>query len=350
MGFRGYWVWFAAAVASVLAGATRGEAVDAGWAGVVAAARKEGVVRVYDGSAGMAPVLEAAGRLMAERYGIRLELSSMRPSEAVERVRIEQRLGRAVADLVTVGFTSAWLLQQEGLLQPVPALPSSGATSPQVRVRLQEIGLTRVMLPTQVQLYGVLVNTNAVRPEEEPRSWLDIASDRWRGRLILDDPRGVGGGFILFSVTYRNFGREYHERLAGLRPVLTRAVAEAGARVARGEFAAMLPFGFSWYARLHGQGLPVKLVVPREGAPYVFQGIAFPRNVRNVNAARVFAETMLAHEVQRAAAQNFFLPARSGVARTVDAAVARLLQAPLWGTSNPERAEELLTEAQRLYR
>lgn len=321
-----------------------------GWGRVVDAARREGVVRVYDGSAGMAPVLEAAGRLMEERYGVRVEVSSMRPSEAVERVRIEQRLGRPLADLVTVGFTSAWLLHQEQLLEPVPALPSRLQVSPQVRVRLQELGLEGVMLPTQVQLYGVLVNTHLVRPEEEPKSWLDLSGDRWRGRLVMDDPRAVGGGFIFFSAAYRALGRDYHERLAALRPVLTRAVAEAGARVARGEFAAMLPFGFSWYRRLHGQGLPLKLVVPREGAPYVFQGVGFPKRVRNPNAARLFAEAMLSPGVQRVAAESFFVPVRAGVTRTVGGEVGRLLQVPLWGTSDPRRAEELLREAERLYR
>jgi iron(III) transport system substrate-binding protein len=277
-------------------------------------------------------------------------MSVMRASEAQERVRIEQRAGRPLADLVTVGPSQAWQMKKlQQTVQPLGDLPSSKRVAAQIRLKLQEWEIEDVMLVEAVQVYGVLINTRLVPSGEEPRSWMDLLDPRWRGRMIADDPRAFGGGSVFFAATYKRFGRGYHEQLAGQRPFFTRAIAEAANRVARGEFALMYPFALGLYPRV--RDLPnVKVVIPREGAPYVLQGVSIPREVRHPNAARLFAELLLSDAVQRNLYENFVLPAVAGFIRQAPSEQRNLLGVPLWETSDPPRGEELLRLASEIYR
>ncbi len=320
------------------------------WAQVVAGARREGSLVLYDGHGGALPTIQFAAELFQRKYGIRVELSVMRASEAQERVRIEQRAGRPLADLVTVGPSQAWQMKKlQQTVQPIGELPSAKRVAAQIRLKLQEWEIDDVMLVEAVQLYGVLVNTRLVPPGEEPRSWMDLLDGRWRGRMIADDPRAFGGGSVFFAATYKRLGRRYHEALAAQRPFFTRAIADAANRVARGEFALMYPFALGLYPRV--RDLPnVKVVIPREGAPYVLQGVSIPREVPHPHAARLFAELLLSDAVQRNLYENFVLPAVAGVIRKAPAEQRALLGVPLWDTSDPPRGEELLQLASEIYR
>src|SRR5690606_37225274 len=129
-----------------------------------------------------------------------------------------------------------------------------------------------IMLTEAVQIYGILINTELVPPEEEPKSWRDLLNPKFAFNMIADDPRAPGGGFVFFSASYDNLGREFHEALAAQRPFFTRAAADAAKRVARGEFAVMFPFALGLYPNV--KDLPnVKVIVPEEGAPFVLQGV-----------------------------------------------------------------------------
>jgi iron(III) transport system substrate-binding protein len=321
-----------------------------GWPQVVEAARRENQLVLYDGHGGAIPTIQFAAERFQRRYGIRVEVSVMRASEAVERVRIEQRAGRPVADLVTVGSTTAWQMKNlDRTLQPLGSLPSGRKVSAQIRLQMEAWGIGDVMLTEAVQLYGILINTQLVPPQEEPRSWMDLLDPRWRGKLITDDPRAPGGGFVFFSATYKQLGRRYHEALSAQRPFLTRAIAEAANRVARGEFAIMYPFALGLFPRV--RDLPnVKVVIPREGAPYVFQGVSMPQTVRHPNAARLFAEFLLSEEVQRQLARDYLLPAVAGTLLQAPPEVRNLLRARLWDTTDPPRADEQLKVAAEIYR
>ncbi|MCS7172378.1 MAG: extracellular solute-binding protein [Armatimonadetes bacterium] len=350
-GIRPVGAVFLLGIAVCLTGGLTGWSAPArDWASVVEAAKREGQLVLYDGHGGAIPTIQFAAERFQRRYGIRVEVSVMRASEAVERVRIEQRAGRPVADLVTVGSTTAWQMKNlDRTLQPIGSLPSERKVSAQIRLQMEAWGIADVMLTEAVQLYGILINTQLVPPQEEPRSWMDLLDPRWRGKLITDDPRAPGGGFVFFAATYRQLGRRYHEVLATQRPFLTRAIAEAANRVARGEFAMMYPFALGLYPRI--RELPnVKVSIPREGAPYVFQGVSMPQTVRHPHAARLFAEFLLSEEVQRQLARDYLLPAVAGTILQAPPEVRGLMRTRLWDTTDPPRADELLKVAAEIYR
>ena len=52
--------------------------------------------------------------------------------------------------------------------------------------------------------------------------------------------------------------------------MISRVYAESNRRIARGEFPVYLPFNVSEYQSL--KGLPIKVIVPQEGIPFVAFG------------------------------------------------------------------------------
>jgi iron(III) transport system substrate-binding protein len=129
-------------------------------------------------------------------------------------------------------------------------------------------------LPANAGNFALLINTNLVK--DEIRSWKDLEDPKWSGKILSDDPRALGAGSGWFEVTYRAFGREYHEKVAAQKPVFSRVWAESRRRIARGEFSIYFPFNVSEYQPL--KGLPIKVIIPKEGVPYVPFGTAdFPR-------------------------------------------------------------------------
>ncbi|MDR7470804.1 MAG: extracellular solute-binding protein [Armatimonadota bacterium] len=355
MAVRQVRMWLTLGLATVLGAST----VLGAWAGpgsplqaLVEAARREGRVVMYDGTGGAVPTFEYATKLLQERYGIRGEYVVMRASEQRERVRVEVRTGRVLGDALGTGHTTTWGMKFEdaSLESFSDRVPSYRRVSPQVRLLMERMRVSGEIAPTVLQIWGILVNTNLVPPAEEPRSWMDLLDPKWRGRFIMDDPRALGGGFVFFSATLKQLGRRYHEALAAQRPILTRSIADAANRVARGEVPMMAPFAVGLYARLADQGLPLKLILAREGAPYVVHGISIPKGAPHPNAAVLLTELMLAEEVQLRFAEDYLVPVIPGVVRRAPERVRAVVGARLWDTTEPERSAEWLRLAAEIYR
>ena len=130
------------------------------------------------------------------------------------------------------------------------------------------------------------LNDRLVPPGEEPKSWRDLTDPKWKGKILSDDMRAVGGGYVAFFVTQEKLGKAYHEVLATQSIQFTREMREAGRRVARGEMAIYMPFMLSDIQNL--KGLPVRAVVLAEGAPYVLYATALIKGAPHPNAARAF--------------------------------------------------------------
>jgi iron(III) transport system substrate-binding protein len=322
-----------------------------GWEAVVARAQQEASVVLYDGHGGALPTIGYAAEQFTDDVQVRVDVSTMRASEALERVRVEQRAGQGVADVVTVGPTMVLQMQQDDLLQPVGELPNLARVSPEVMARVEALGteLREYAVWEALQFYGILVNTRTVASGDVPRSWRELTDPKWQGRIIMDDPRALGGGNYFFAVSLKAFGREYQQALAAKQPVLTRNIADAANRVARGEFALMVPFAFGLFAQI--KDLPtVKVIIPEEGAIFALHGIAIPKAIRHPNAARVFVDYLLSDKVQRHLAMNYLRPAVSGAIEAAPPEVRDLLNAKLWGTLDDlARVPEIIATAQEIY-
>jgi iron(III) transport system substrate-binding protein len=313
------------------------------WEDVTAAAKKEGKVVVYSAHVGN-PLLKAMGDAFTARYGIQVERLEARASELRERTRVEYSAGRNTADVTFTSSGQAVVIDNE---DKVFARRPVGPNATGLKKAFADDGL---FAPVMVLNYGILVNTAMVQPDETPKSWGDLANPRWKGRILSDDTRAIGGGYLYFFVTYFNqaFGEKYHQAMAEQSLSFTRNQREAQRRVARGEYAIYSPFILSDINNL--KGLPVRAVILEEGAPYVLYGNVMMRNAPRTNAARLYIDFAMSEAAQLIWARGAHGFVREGLDDKVPPEMREIANPKLMGTTDQSRQDEGLREATRIYK
>jgi iron(III) transport system substrate-binding protein len=313
---------------------------EAEWKKVLEAAKKEGKVVVYSGAVG-SPVVPKVAAAFEAKYRIRMEVLEARASELRERIRTEQTAGKLLGDVSYNGSTTTALQLAEGAFQAYGALPN--AARPVAPFKADG---TRV--PIYIIQYGILVNTDMVKPAEEPKSWKDLLNPRWKGKILSDDMRALGGGAVFFMVTVQSFGVEFQNKLAEQQPHMNRDLRGNYPRVARGEYPVYVPFTLPDILDL--KGLPVKAIIPTEGCPYVrFDGTML-KNAPHPNAARLLLDFFLSDEAQLLYANMGFVSVVGGLEGKIAAEAQPLAQAKLLGTTDPKLQEEMLKLAKQIYK
>jgi len=325
-------------VASIGAGAA--EPDDAHWSQVVTAAKWEGRVTFYSASVGTQEHV-AIARSFETRYGIPVDILEARASEIRERNRVEASSGRRIADVMWNGSTSTGIEEAAGMLSAIGPLPRQSALLPQFAGGSLSIKLA-------LTVYGLLVNTSLVSDAAAPKSWRDLADPRWKAKILADDMRALGGGAVFFFVTYEHLGRDFHEALARQQLQFSRALPENQRRVARGEFAIYLPMVLSESLRL--KGLPVRAIIPEEGAPYVLFNLSLMKDAPHPNSARL----LINHFLEPESRAVFMATGRPVSIAGDDSALAPDLHAianpKLMGTTDWTKQERMLGLAGEIYK
>jgi iron(III) transport system substrate-binding protein len=313
-------------------------AVD--WDKVVAAAKKEGKVVFYHATLGSTLQPRIIKSFQA-KYDIEVQDLNARASEIRERIRTEQSSGRFLGDVAMNGHTTMALQEADGNFDPPGAMPNRAKLIP-------SFTSTATLLPVHVQTYGILVNSRLIKPADAPRSWKDLLDPRYKGKILSDDMRALGGGSVFFFVMQEKFGRAYHEALAANMPVFSRELINDEMRVARGEYAIYIP-ELTNYAILM-KDLPVQYIVPSEGVPFVQFDMAMLKNAPHPNAGRLFLNHFLEQESQLILSNAGLVPVIAGVTEKTEPAARAVVDVKLLGTSDVKTQNEMLDLAKTIYK
>lgn len=314
---------------------------DDEWNKIVAAAKKEGRVVLYSAFVGLAAHQELK-KNFEQLYGITVDILEARASEVRERIRVEHTAGRYACDVSENGRTTTTLqIKEDQVFDPHGPLPSLAKLKPEFKA-------DDIRIPVFAIVYGILANSQLVKPADEPKSWADLTDPRWKGKILSDDFRALGGGGVLFYVLQETLGRDFHEKLAGQELKFSREIPANERRVARGEYPLYIPVGSSATPAL--KGLPVKFLSPSEGLPYIGYDLALLKNAPHPNAARLLMEYYLGQKMQQGLANLGLVPATSEPLADVDPAVAAIEKSKLLGTTDPERMNQMLDLAKQIYR
>ncbi|MBF8265017.1 MAG: Ferric transporter ATP-binding subunit [Dehalococcoidia bacterium] len=159
---------------------------DAAWAKIVEAGQKEGQVNVYTwgwtGDVGL-----SIASAFEKSYGIKLNIITGRGAEFIERIKTEARMGNVVADVWEGASGHSENMKLAGLLDAIPDLP---ATRNKGDFTADPFAFSpEGYYFTENQFFlGLHVNTNLVKPGEEPKAWKDLLDPKWKGRILFADP------------------------------------------------------------------------------------------------------------------------------------------------------------------
>ncbi|WFU34416.1 extracellular solute-binding protein [Bradyrhizobium brasilense] len=316
------------------------QAEDGSWDKVVEAAKKEGKVVVYNMALG-APYFKDVLKSFEAKYGIAVESLDLRASELAERIRTEQAAGRFLGDAEMVTTTMIEEQLKNGdFVQKLPPIPNAAHLRPPFKANEYSV-------PAFMQPMGILINTRLVKEQDIPTSWNDLNDPKWKGKILSDDMRPLGSGNTMFAILEKTMGGDFNQKLAEQKPVFSRDMRNDARRVARGEYAIYIPQIFAFTSDL--KGLPVKVVIPKEGAPYAEMDLAVLKNAPHPNAARLFIDHFLGVEAQLLYANAWMLPVNAAVAERANSDAQQFVNAKIIGPAKLAERSSMMDLAKKLY-
>jgi iron(III) transport system substrate-binding protein len=270
---------------------------------LVDAANKEGNVVFYTSmDAGDARSLTQA---FQKKYpGIKTDFYRAGREAVFSRFSVEQKAGRFVTDVVSVGEFHILEMKKQGLITRYPS-PEMQAFAPEFKD--PQGYWTCVYLTVAVLAY----NTKRVKPDEAPRRYEDLLSPKWKGRMALDanEERWVPG---LMQTMGRDKTVSYLKALAQQDIYIRRGRSLLTQLLLAGEFDVQIVAYWHEVNRLMRDKAPINWVGMEpaiSGAPQ----IAMVSKAPHPNAARLFIDFVISAEGQGIIAKLGRVAARPGI-------------------------------------
>ncbi|MFN7975676.1 MAG: ABC transporter substrate-binding protein [Acidobacteriota bacterium] len=295
---------------------------------VEAAARKEGEVVVWS----LSSRLEETGKAFEKKYGIKCSVQSMGTQDLLKKVRYDQQAKGFNADVYLFGDAPEVLstLVKQG--QAWPWL------SPEMERAIPES--LKVGLPAHhVSAIGVIYNSDKYA-QPPIKSWWDLTTPPWQGRVVMKDLKKGGGDVNLFSAFVQhsddlardykdhfgeeikldgtpNAGYEFLKRLLANKPIFTPSGSEAADKVGASNVVDP-PVGLMTLGKVRYKGersLALKWIpgmTPASGLAYP-DPIGVANGAKHPYAAKLFIEYALSVEGYKPYLEYGTWPARTDV-------------------------------------
>ncbi len=191
-----------------------------GWDDLVAAARREGVVRLY-GPTGGPDVQEVLTKTFENTYpGITVEALFLPQAQETAQVIAERTAGRYLVDVFVGGTTGMVVtLKQAGAMAPLrPALLLPEIVDERNWFEGKFWYADSAEPYTTLMFLGVVqplvINTRLVEPGQFT-SWWDLLDPKWKGKMVATDIRNTGPGGVLSRFAYKapDLGPTFLDRL-----------------------------------------------------------------------------------------------------------------------------------------
>lgn len=287
------------------------------WEQTVAAARQEGKL-VLTGPPG--EVWRRALMTFEEDFPqIQVEYTGANSRDFWPRVFRERELGQYLWDLRVGGpDPHVYEARDEGILDPVRPL----LLLPEVAEENKWSGGFNGLFVDKEHNYiagflayasaPVFVNRDVV-PETEFRSDQDLLDPQWKGKIVLQDPRG-GAGLGSMTVLLAVYGEQFVEDLLSKQDVVVTSDGRQQAEwVIRGRYPIGIGVLPDQLLYLKQQGLAFNVQRLREGSAGLsvgFGGIQLLNRSPHPNAAKVYINWLLSQKAQENLAQTLGLNSR----------------------------------------
>lgn len=283
-----------AAVLTVLVAApVLGQATDE----LVRQAQAEGRVEFYANITAIEPILQA----FQGKYGVEAVYTRMATTNFAPTVLTEHETGRVRGSVLQGPVPLLKILKDAGALAPYrsPAADAYPEWSQDPEGYIQVFGIEYVAL---------IYNKHLVASEDVPTSYMDLTDPKWRGRIVMPDPRGHATTVQwLVGLKENNvFGSEeawwdFIRGLAANEPMFVASFGPTPGPIASGE--ALIGISMPKYIVTLAPA-PLDWARVKEPMFGTTRGIALAAGAPHPNAARLFIDYWLSEEAQQLLARE----------------------------------------------
>src|SRR5712692_6501082 len=197
-------------------------ASNAEWDRVVAAAKPEGKVVVVGTTTDL--LISGVTAAVQAKYGLAVEYVGPSSRDRIPQIQTERQANQFNWDVWVDGTTGALtgFLPMNAFDPLAPALIMDEVKDPKAwRGGAQEYldDEKRVLIMTPFQRGTIFFNPTLAKPEEF-KSYKDLLDPKWKGKLLVDDPRNPGPGQATFTFFYLHpdLGPDYIRALGKQEP------------------------------------------------------------------------------------------------------------------------------------
>lgn len=273
---------------------------EAAWQKVVEAAKKEGTVVSFSSGAVSGEEAATIARAFREKYGITVEFISGTPGAQMERAKTEFAAGKSVTDWMIQSQITFLNVIKDGLLQPWGEMPALAEKD--VWIFPPQYDPEGYIISYGKYWFVPYINSQLVKPQDEPRSYLDFLKPQWTGKLNIIDPSGGVAPMILYASLKHYKGLDPDDlfrQLAKQKLRIATSYSEQATQVAQGLVHGAFLIQESYINRFLAEGAPVKPVYMTEGVPLRnLNALGLLKNAPHPNAARLLINWLLTREGQ----------------------------------------------------
>lgn len=293
------------------------------WDQIVSSAEKEGAIVIF--GQGGTHIRNGLIQGFSKKYPkIQVEYSGARGSRIASKVLTQRRAGRFLVDLVSSGPTSlVTALKPAGALDPIQKFlvgPDVQDPSKWMGGKFEFSDDDGKYLFVYLTFVGVpfVYNPDLVSSDEFT-SWWDLLKPKWKGKIIISDPKVPGPGMGRVARWYLNkeLGKDFIRQLFLQQDVgISRNRRQMLDWVARGRYSIALGFATGLAIRMIDKGVNIRMMDPyalKEAADSL-SGSAGIMAVFNKpphpNAVKVYLNYLLSREGQYELSKAMKLPSR----------------------------------------
>jgi iron(III) transport system substrate-binding protein len=262
---------------------------EAGMEELIAAAQQEGKLVYY--SSEVDAINQAVVEAFTEKYGIEVEWLRLASGPLASRFAEEQNTGGSPADILRTADGGVFVVNPEWFVELTPEQIPMLAEYPASAFFADN----RSVL-TQYSTYVFTYNTNLVDEADLPQVWTDILDPKWKGRVVLSDPRTSISWLGWVDAMVKAHGIEFAEGVREQGWDVIASAAPGAQQVAAGAYAGSTPAFTGHATPVVQQGAPLDFVTPSDPAPLKRDHIGIVAGSANPNAARLFLNFRLSPE------------------------------------------------------
>lgn len=228
--------------------------------------------------------------------GIKVNVVRLASGPLARRYASEAQAGNVVADILQMGDL---LAIEEGIAKGwftrIDDLPSHQAWPGEFKDSHSAIAS---LFP-----HTITYNTNLVKGADVPTGWQSVLQDKWRGKILMADPRNSPTLMEWCMLMHDTYGPDYLKRLGALKPRVVASTLPGTQLVAAGEAAFVLPNLRMVSYSLIEKNAPLDDVTPSPNSG-LESILAISAKARHPNAARLLSNFILSRPGQEVLSKN----------------------------------------------